>query len=108
MKRSGFDPPPPAKPKIHLTVMPRRWWDAIFAAHGCAVNVPVRALFEKRQYHKATFFPYICKQHRRPPVSKECLPAVLEAGACVSKNGGNVGGRCEAAMVVFESACHEQ
>ena len=63
MKPSGFDPPPPAQPKIHVTVKPRKWWDAKFAAAGCLVNHNLRAQFQGdggRRYPKVTFFPYIC------------------------------------------------
>ena len=59
MKRSRFDPPSPDKPRIHLTVMPRAFWDAIFRAHGCIVNKDLREKLKNMNFRLATtIFPY--------------------------------------------------
>ena len=52
MKRSGFDPDPPAKPKIHISVLPRTWWNAIFAVYGCRVNHDLKAVLSRKSYAK--------------------------------------------------------
>jgi len=66
MKRSGFDPLPPSKPKIHLSVMPRTFWDAIFKFYGCTVNKDLRETLKEYRFPKATFFPYTCSQKEIP------------------------------------------
>jgi len=87
MKRSGFDPPPPFRPKIHLTVMPRMWWDAAFLVHGCRVNRAVREQFAGK-YAKTTFFPYVCDSHPwSTPTDPGCLPAVNAMARCMTHNG---------------------
>eukprot|EP00240_Pyramimonas_obovata_P006059 CAMPEP_0118938856 /NCGR_PEP_ID=MMETSP1169-20130426/27267_1 /TAXON_ID=36882 /ORGANISM="Pyramimonas obovata, Strain CCMP722" /LENGTH=325 /DNA_ID=CAMNT_0006882951 /DNA_START=123 /DNA_END=1100 /DNA_ORIENTATION=+ len=87
MKRSGFDPDPPAKPRIHLSVLPQSWWDATFALYGCRVNTELRGVLLQARYSKATFFPYIC--HEAPVVKAECNPAVARYADCYASNSGD-------------------
>mmetsp|Transcript_18458 Transcript_18458/g.40366 ORF Transcript_18458/g.40366 Transcript_18458/m.40366 type:complete len:271 (+) Transcript_18458:1062-1874(+) len=87
MKRSGFDPDPPAKPKIHISVLPQTWWDAIFALYGCRVNTELRGILARGRYAKATFFPYIC--HDEPVVSGECDVPVAAYANCYTSNNGD-------------------
>ena len=87
MKRSGFDPPPPAKPKIHLSVMPRTFWDAIFKTHGCRVNEDLREMLKIRKYPKATFFPFICEEKLSP--NYRCRDKISFYISCYIRENGN-------------------
>ena len=87
MKRSGFDPPTPEKPRIHLSVMPRAFWDAMFKTHGCKVNKVLRENLKNNKFRKATFFPYICEEVYVPiPRCTDKLSAYI---LCYARENGN-------------------
>lgn len=104
MKRSGFDPDPPEKPRIHIAVLPRRWWDALFGLYGCRVNTDVRSKFGRTKYSKATFFPYICHEGAAV-VPPECDAPVADFLQCYIRYSGDVA-KCNAEKGSYEEACH--
>lgn len=104
MKRSGFDPSPPARPRIHISVMPRTWWDAIFGIHGCRVNLEVRDSFNLGGYAKAAFFPYICHEGSRV-VPDECEAPVAEYAKCYAQYFGDAS-KCRKEKSGYEVACN--
>ena len=102
MKRSGFDPPPPGKPRIHVSVMPRAFWDAIFKTHGCMVNTDLREKLKKSTFRKATFFPYICEDFYAsiPGCTDKLATYIL----CYARENGNKE-MCSFEEVEFISVC---
>jgi len=102
MKRSGFDPPPPEKPRIHLSVLPRSFWDAIFKTHGCKVNEELREKLKSRMFRKATFFPFICDELiESNPGCTEKVSAYL---LCYTRENGNKD-KCSFAQMEIISVC---
>jgi len=105
MKRSGFDPSPPEKPRIHLSVMPRTFWDAIFMTHGCVVNMDLRDKLKNMKFRKATFFPYVCGEFYEPqPGCTDKLSAYM---LCYTRENG-IKEMCSFEHSEFNSACFPQ
>ena len=102
MKRSGFDPPPPEKPRIHLSVLPRSFWDAMFKTHGCKVNKDLREKLKNMMFRKATFFPYICEE--RYEHNAACTEKVSAYLLCYTSENGNKE-MCSFAQMEIMSAC---
>lgn len=107
MKRSGFDPLPPEKPKIHLSVMPSSWWDALFMTHGCRINQPLRDMLRQKRYPKATFFPYKCNRFliENALEVEKCKEEVWAYASCYTNYSGNLS-KCSNLKGRYVTACN--